>query len=1475
MRTASIGNLMIDRVLPEDMRGQPRTLDKKGLRDLMREVALKHPEQYRQVSHDLAQIGQRVAFITGGNSFGLRHMLRTAKAEKDRQELQRRINQVLDNDNLTDEQRDQLIIKLTGRLSDGGKSVYEESLAEGNPLAYQVLSGSRGNPGNLASLRASDLLYTDHRDRTLPVPILRSYSQGLSPLEYWAGAYGARKGVMDTKFATQDAGFLCLAAGTLVRMADWSTKPIEAIRVGDVVLGADRRGRTFPVRVTATFANGRKPLRRFRFRYGKSRTRFLDVVATDSHRALCEHLRRRRRRYDTRLHIEITQDVRPLGEFERRTVSWHALVPPQGFVSRAGRHEPWAGLIGWLIAEGGLTTSQIGISCGDDELLAAGEALAASADFTLRRKGSAPYEYILQDQKKLPATGKPGGGIAVGTFRHRMRARLDQLGLLGKLASQKKIPAEVDQWSNKSVAELLRWLFAGDAGVYPSNNSSVPVITLGMTAKAVVQKAQQLLADRFGIYGQVYIADTKGRPCGVESTYEANHDTVGLSISDRESVEKFGRVIGFVAGSKQRQLVELLQRIEPCGRRDRFLFHFASVESSGLGETFDIEVDHPDHLFVLANGAIVSNSKQLNQIVHRALVTQFDREDEPDTLRGLPVDVEDDESEGALLAAPVAGYDRNTVITPKILQSLRARNIKRILVRSPAVGGPDDGGVYARDAGIREFGRLPERGQNIGMTAAQAMSEPLSQAQLSSKHAGGVAGASANQAVGGFDYINQLIQTPRQFKGGAAHAEVDGLVQRIEEAPAGGKYVWIENQRHYVNKDFNPLVQRGDHVEAGDVISDGVPNPSVIVRHKGVGEGRRYFINAFRQAFRDAGIKGHRRNIELLARGIINHVRLTEEVGEYVPDDIVTYQQLERSWKPRPGAQPLNPNAAVGRYLEKPYLHYSIGTKVRPSMLQDFRDFGITEVEAHDDPPPFEPEMVRGMANLQHDPDWMTRMFGSGLKSGLLSAVQRGGTSDASGTSFVPALARGVDFGRQGLVHKPEPWGKESSEKRAEPVATWTPEAARQFQLARYQAYRRHQAQQLVDRNFDRTLGSDTPLGAALDVYGEAAQIPGGSYTWPVQLVDQVFPMTVGGRPSEQVEEDEWAPIEHVSQPYGPLNPIGWGKHLMRGELTEMAGKLTPSHPDYEYAAVQGDQYLLPGSGKWVDQYNAAIRSGQQPPPHVVLNAEREMAQAAGSGDFLESAWNDDLARMSYDQEALNAELAYRRQLADSMLNHYMQALSRQGADRNPALRSKLQALGMAWSARPNMTEEQYQQKIQETLREHGVDPQSLVVNQESLETNRAAQARQREQAIAAAKNQYLPSQPQPQPQQQQAPPQSQSPGQAELDQQMRQPLSARPTFQRRDTPFALQHAQLAPQAVSGAINAMGPMGIAGYGLLFNPGAVRTLMSGPGGAGGAGGASPPKLNSSLQSPAQPQSPQPKMPGVKKPPTMKSPNLVPR
>lgn len=642
MLRTTMGRLLVNNVLPEDMRDHTRVIDGNSIKDLLREVAQRYPERYVDISHRLADIGRHAATKAGGHSFGLEH-LQTAKVSlAERRNLEAKLAKILNNDNLTDAQRHELIVRHTGDLMQRHvKDVYNESLKEENPLALQVLSGSRGNPMNLVELRGTGLLFTDQRNRVIPVPILHNYSEGLTPAEYWASTYGARQGIMATKFATQDAGFL---------------------------------------------------------------------------------------------------------------------------------------------------------------------------------------------------------------------------------------------------------------------------------------------------------------------------------------------------------------------------------------------------------------SKQLNQVSHRLVVVDEDDPRMDPTPRGMPVAVDDMDNEGALLARDVAGYKRNTVLTPRILKDIKSRGHARILVRSPVVGGSPDGGVYSRDVGVREFGTLPGRGEQVGLTAAQALSEPLSQAQLGAKHSGGVVGTT--KSIGGFAYINQLIQTPERFKGGASHAKVDGTVERLEKAPAGGHYLWINGEKHYVASGFEPKVKKGDTVEAGDLLSDGAADPSLVTHHKGIGEGRRVFVNEFYNAMKGAGLKPHRRNIELLARGLINHVRMSEENGPYAPGDVIPYSTMEHTYEPRDDHEIVrDPQRALGKYLEKPVLHYTIGTKVRPSVVKELEHFGITELAVHPDPPPFEAEMIRGMASVQHDPDFLTRMYGSGQKHSLLTAVHRGGSSNELGTSFVPSLARAVDFGRTGLVRQPQPGIKpdKAVSEAPKPAAVPTP----------------------------------------------------------------------------------------------------------------------------------------------------------------------------------------------------------------------------------------------------------------------------------------------------------------------------------------------------------------------------------------------------------------------------------------------------
>lgn len=766
MLNTTVGQFLVNYVLPKDLRDYSRVLDKKGLQQLFQQVAQKHPDKYAQILYDLSQIGHRAAYWTGGYSFDLSNLRSTKSAAMMREKLKRDIIAIQNDRRLSPEEKNQRIVSLLIKTApELDRQVFEEAKQARNPFAMQVVSGARGNSSNVRSLLAADLLYTDQNDAPVPVPVLHSYSQGLTPAEHFAGAFGSRKGIFHVK--------LCLASTTPVLLSDGSSIPISAVKPGYIVVGAAVAGGTRPVPVRYVYENGRRLCYRFTFANG-----------------------------DKTLEVDATPD--------------HIVV------------------------------------------------------------------------------ARLNGGA----------------------------------WAKTALNEL---------------------------------------------------------------------------TPDHE-----------VAVAK-----ENLDEWEPNWR-------LVSKVRRGWLMTFDLDVDHRDHLFLLANGLVVENSvqeagffaKQLNQAAHDLVVTALDADKDGKAdyyVRGLPVDTDDPDNVGALLAAPAGGYPRNTILTPEILAHLQRRNIKRILVRSPLVSEPPGGGIYARDVGVREKGQIAPVGDFVGMAAAQALSEPLSQAQLSAKHTGGVVETSGS-GVSGFKLINQMVQVPEVFRGGATHAQTDGVVSEIRPAPQGGYYVLIAGQSHYVPHGLKVTVKKGQEVEAGDVLSEGIPNPAEIVRHKGIGEGRRYFVQAFRNVYKNSNLPAHRRNVELVARGLINHVRLNSEMGSYVPGDIVSYATLAANYSPRNGTQKVRVNKAIGQYLERPVLHYTIGTKIRPSVVRELQEYGIDEVEAHPEPPPFEPEMIRGLETISYDQNWLNRFLGSYLKRGLMRAVHRAEATDMNATSYVPRLAESVNFGRVGPV---------------------------------------------------------------------------------------------------------------------------------------------------------------------------------------------------------------------------------------------------------------------------------------------------------------------------------------------------------------------------------------------------------------------------------------------------------------------------
>ena len=101
----------------------------------------------------------------------------------------------------------------TSATDDIAKEVFtclDENLGKDtiNPVYLMMDSGARGNRQQVRQLCGMRGLMAKPSGEIIEQPILASFREGLSVLEYFMSTHGARKGLADTALKTADAGYL-------------------------------------------------------------------------------------------------------------------------------------------------------------------------------------------------------------------------------------------------------------------------------------------------------------------------------------------------------------------------------------------------------------------------------------------------------------------------------------------------------------------------------------------------------------------------------------------------------------------------------------------------------------------------------------------------------------------------------------------------------------------------------------------------------------------------------------------------------------------------------------------------------------------------------------------------------------------------------------------------------------------------------------------------------------------------------------------------------------------------------------------------------------------------------------------------------------------------------------------------------------------------------------------------------------------
>ena len=147
--------------------------------------------------------------------------------------------------------------------------------------------------------------------------------------------------------------------------------------------------------------------------------------------------------------------------------------------------------------------------------------------------------------------------------------------------------------------------------------------------------------------------------------------------------------------------------------------------------------------------------------------------------------------------------------------------------------------------------------------------------------------------TGGLPRVADLFEA-RKPKEPAILAEISGTISFGKETKGKQRLVITPSDGSDAHEELIPkwrhvTVFEGEHVEKGEVIVEGEPNPHDILRLQGVEELARYIVNEVQDVYRLQGVKINDKHIEVIVRQMLRKVTIKEGADT----KFLTGEQLE------------------------------------------------------------------------------------------------------------------------------------------------------------------------------------------------------------------------------------------------------------------------------------------------------------------------------------------------------------------------------------------------------------------------------------------------------------------------------------------------------------------------------------------------------------------------------------------------------
>ncbi|MBI4762641.1 MAG: DNA-directed RNA polymerase subunit beta' [Chloroflexota bacterium] len=250
----TVGRVLFNRVLPEEVQFVNEKLDKGGVKDLIADVyELCGQEKTTDVADKIKAIGFEYAMKSGTTlavadiSIPPERKPIIEEALKQVELVQRDFRRGL----LTEQEKNEREIEIWQETTDKVADAVKKHMDPDGNLSTMATSGAtKGGFSTISQLAGMRGLMADPSGRIIPMPIRSNFREGLNAQEYFISTHGARKGLADTALRTADAGYLTrrlvdIAQDIIINEYDCGTTDGIWIRRRDDVAGQSMSSRLY------------------------------------------------------------------------------------------------------------------------------------------------------------------------------------------------------------------------------------------------------------------------------------------------------------------------------------------------------------------------------------------------------------------------------------------------------------------------------------------------------------------------------------------------------------------------------------------------------------------------------------------------------------------------------------------------------------------------------------------------------------------------------------------------------------------------------------------------------------------------------------------------------------------------------------------------------------------------------------------------------------------------------------------------------------------------------------------------------------------------------------------------------------------------------------------------------------------------------------------------------------------------------